>query len=63
MDIIDQLFPPAQDTDDVLSQYYDGLEPWQILSSVHISSAQEMEYWRATKYPTLPQKIIVEVKK
>lgn len=63
MDIIDQLFPQAQDTDDVLSQFFSGQEPWQILSAVHNSTAKEMEYWYATKNPAPPQKIVVEVKK
>ena len=42
MDIIDQMFPPAQADDTVIGQYAAGQSPQQILQAVHNESAHEM---------------------
>ena len=42
MDIIDQLFPPAQTDDTVAGLYQQGRQPWEILQSVHNETAHEV---------------------
>ena len=64
MDIIDQLFPQTKSTDNVIDQYLQGQEPWQILQSVWNDGADEINFWREMNTPaTPPKKIIVELKR
>lgn len=62
MDIIDQMFPPVPEDGTVMGQYLDGQEPWQILSSVHNSSAADMAQFYKDKEFEIPQKIIIETR-
>lgn len=63
MDIIDQLFPQTKSTDNVIDQYLEGQEPWQILQSVWNDGADEVAFWREMNNPAPPKKIIVELKR
>lgn len=62
MDIIDQMFPPVPEDGTVMGQYLDGQKPWQILQSIHNSSAAEAAEFYRDKEFEIPKKVIIETK-
>ena len=62
MDIIDQMFPPVPEDGTVMGQYLNGEAPWQILQSVHNSSASDAAEFYREKGFQIPKKVIIETR-
>lgn len=62
MDIIDQMFPPVPEDGTVMGQYLDGQAPWQILQSIHNSSAADVAEFYKDKEFEIPKKVIIETR-